>query len=339
MSAFFEIIHWAFPHSLPAGVDSPKKRLLPVLLIPCFIFLNLSLLRAETDRSLLPAEFGEVIYRCQETSPKQLFIIGMAHRDALTGLSIPAVSRAQAEVYKLGEWLIQNERCELLLPEGFFARPAAGAGKDRRREPGEKVACPESIDIKTLEEKLSDNRSFVNAEMLLKRNYDLRLRQVEDPKMHGAVGELIRKLVRCGQDDAGYLRIKSDLDLLQERRTAVMIQRIPEIIEAEFREGKIRAPKAIFTIGLSHLPRIIRYLEEEKVRVPSPPAAGDKAPSGLKLKRENFGVSVLIPRALAGDRKMLKNAGLDEILERQGLLSSSRVSSQSGNGSAATRLP
>jgi hypothetical protein len=258
----------------------------------------------------------------------------MAHRDSLTGLSIPGVSRAQAEVYKIGEWLIQHDGCELLLPEGFFAGSAAQTGKEQGKGEAREPECSKSMDIKTLVEKLSDNRAFVNAELLLKRNYPLRLRQVEDPKTHRSVGELIRKLVNCGQDNSEYLRVKSDLDRLQERRTAAMIQRIPEIIQAEFRGGNIQARKAIFTIGLSHLPRIIRYLEEDRVKIYSPLLAGDKKeddPADLKLKKENFGVAVYLPYTLASDRKILKMTGLDEIIERHRRHNSSSPFPNPGN--------
>jgi hypothetical protein len=302
--------------------------------LSCLIFLNLSLAPAETGPSIVPAEFGEVIYQRDPKSPNQLFIIGMAHRDSLTGSNGPNIARVQAEVYKLGEWLIQNERCELLLPEGFFVNPAAGTVIERKRATDEKLSCPESIDIKSLEEKLSDNRSFINAELLLKRNYPLKLRQVEDPKIYRAVGELIRKLVNCGSDNSEYLRVKADLDSLQERRTASLLQRIPGIIQAEFREGNITAKKAILTIGLSHLPRIIRNLEENGIKVYSPGLAVDKKEiyvSDLNLKKQDFGVSVLIPHNLAGDRKTLKWTGMDEIVTRQRVLSSLKPLSHSGN--------
>ena len=258
----------------------------------------------------------------------------MAHRDSLTGLNVPKVLRVQAEVYKLGQWLIQNEHCELLLPEGFFATPATKTGKVQKRAADEKLSCPESIDLKALEEKLSDNRSFVNAELLLKGNYPLRLRQVEDVKFHRAVGEFIRKLVNCGNDNSEYLRVKSQLDYLQERRTAAMLQRIPEIIQAEFQQGNIKARKAIFTIGSSHLPRIIRYLAEDKVRIYSPlPGRGknEDYTADLNLKRENFGVSILLPRTLAGDQKTLKINGLDEMIAQHRRLSAAGSSSTSGN--------
>jgi hypothetical protein len=334
MLALLKITFSAVPNPPPSAIDSCKKRLFWAVFIPCFIFLNFSLSPAETGLSTIPAEFGEVIYRCNQKSPNQLFIIGMAHRDSLTGLSVPKVSRAQAQVYKLGEWLIQHQGCELLLPEGFFAGPTAQNKKEQTKGEAQKSGCPVPIDIQALEEKLSDSRSFVNAELLLKKDYPLRLRQVEDPKLHRAVGDFIRKLVECGNDDSEFLRVKSELGYLQERRTAAMLQKIPEIIHAEFQEGNIKAEKAILTIGLSHLPRIIRYLEENRVRIYSPLLAMDKKEdysADLNLKKENFGVSIILPQTLAGDRKTLQMTGMEEIIAQHRRVSSFQSSPHTGN--------
>jgi hypothetical protein len=319
MTAFFKIILTLLPNLIRGAGDSQRKRRLFAAFIPCFILGNFFLSRAETGLARIPVEFGEVIYRCQEKNPNPLFIIGMAHRDSLTGLSNPAVSRVQAEVYKLGEWLIQNERCELLLPEGFFADPAARAGRGTERGTGEKVGCPDSSEIKTLEELLSDNRSFVNAELLLKKNHPLILRQVEDLNLYRAVSGLIRKLSNVGRNSFDFLRLKSELNYLQARRTAGMMQRIPGIIQAELNERNIKARKAIFTIGLSHLPGIIRSLDKTQFRIYSPLVDEDKSENciaDLNLKKENFGISILLPRTLAGDSKVLKITGMDEILTR-----------------------
>jgi hypothetical protein len=96
-----------------------------------------------------------------------------------------------------------------------------------------------------------------------------------------------------------------------------MLQRIPRIIQAEFQEGNIKAQKAIFTIGLSHLPQIIRSLEENKVWIYSPQVGKDEnkdCAADLNLKKENFGVSIFLPPTLAGDRKTLKMTGLGKIM-------------------------
>jgi hypothetical protein len=158
--------------------------------IPFFLFLNFFAWRKQIFQPF-PLNSGRSSTGKQ--SPNQLFIIGLAHRDSLTGLSVPKVSRVQAEVYKLGQWLIQNEHCELLCPRVFFATPATKTGKVQKRVADEKLSCPESIDLKALEEKLY-NRSFVNAELLLKE-LSLEAEAGGGRHFHRPPASWIRKLV------------------------------------------------------------------------------------------------------------------------------------------------
>ncbi len=274
-----------------------------------FFFVSTTPSFAGTNRKI-PPEYGEVVFRYNEKSPNQLFIIGISHRDTLTRMNGSNTSKVQAEVYKIGDWLIQNEQLELLLPEGFFRseRPKTGSPK---------VLSTQSLDITTAEKKLSDNKVFVNAEMLLKEYCGVRIEQVEDKECYSAVGNAIYKLVSCRNDSGEYALVKSDLDYLQEKRTAVMLQKIPQIIIDEFRQGKIRNKKAIFTIGMSHLPLIIRYLSENKITVYAPSSKkneGENYISDLSLAKENFGVCVIIPRTLANDQKVLETNGLEKVV-------------------------
>ena len=272
---------------------------------------------AGTDLAALPPEYGEVIYYCNEKSPNQLFIIGMSHRDSITRLNGLNTSRVQAEVYKLGEWLIRNRGLELLLPEGFFKKKPQAA-KKIFQPANRNDTHPAPLDMKILEEKLSDTTSFINAEMLLMKNYHLRTQQVEDPKWYDAVARFIRKLV-ASKDSNDYYRVRSELDYLQERRTAAMLQEIPGIIDAEYQQGSIKGKKAFFTIGMSHLCRIIKYLDENKIRIYSPLAGlnqnGDYV-ADLNLLRENFGVSIIIPRTLADDQRILEINRLTGTVEK-----------------------
>ncbi|HMK51826.1 MAG TPA: hypothetical protein VK551_04910, partial [Thermodesulfobacteriota bacterium] len=154
-----------------------KKTLL--LLLTLLSLLSPIPLRAETDLKV-PVEYGAVLCRFNEESPNQIFIIGISHRDSLTCLNGENTSRVQAEVYKIGDWLIHHQGLELLLPEGFFASNTGKAGKENRKIVEKRSDCTELSDLKVLQAKLSDNRTYVNAEMLLKENHPLRLRQVED---------------------------------------------------------------------------------------------------------------------------------------------------------------
>jgi hypothetical protein len=241
------------------------RKLLFLLLILFFLLLTIPS-HAETNLKI-PVDYGEVIYRFNEKSPNQIFIIGISHRDSLTCLNGENTSRVQAEVYKIGDWLIHNQGLELLLPEDFFSTKAAKIGKEIIKTGERRITCSELSNNKLLEEKLSDSKTYVNAEMLLKESHSLRTKQVEDKELYDAVRNGILKLVSCNEDVSQYSVLKSELDYLQEKRTAAMLQKIPEIVVDEFRQGNIQSRKAIFTIGMFHLHKIIGYLNENRIKI------------------------------------------------------------------------
>lgn len=261
----------------------------------------------------LPREYGEVIYRFHVRWPNQLYIIGMGHRDLITRKNGSTTARAQAEAYKIGEWLIENEGVEILLPEGFF-----------KRNPGKKdlviqAVHPESplpeLDMKSLEKTLSDDHAYVNVEILLKKNYCLSMRQVEDKGLYDAVWKGIYKLVNC-RDNSQYLFLKSDLDYLQGRRTASMLQRMPEIIENEFHQGNLHNRKGLFTIGMNHIGDIIKFVNEGKITVyrSFPSGQNTEYCAEMNLLKRDFGITIILPRTLAEDQKILKATRLDKIV-------------------------
>jgi len=287
-----------------------KSLLLPLTF--CFILFSISPSTAKTSLGI-PPQYGQVIYQLNEKSPNQLFIIALGHRDTVTCLNGDNTSRIQAEVYKIGDWLIHNQGLGLLLPEGFFKSASAKVNAT-----GTLSSCTR-LDMKALEEKLSDNTAYVNAEMLLKETHPLRLRQVEDKELYNAVRDNLLKLLSCGEDSSDSFLLKSKLDYLQEKRTAAMLQKIPGIVDDEFQRGNIKTRKAILTIGLSHLPEIIRYLNGNRITIHAPlPAPNGKEDynSEVNLLKEHFGVSVILPTTLAGDQKILRITGLDGIIRQ-----------------------
>jgi hypothetical protein len=295
---------------------SLKRPLFLILIVLAFL-LSISPSTAETNL-MVPPRYGEVIYRFNEKSPNQIFIIGISHRDALTCLNGDNTSRVQAEVYEIGDWLIHNQRLELLLPEGFFKSKATRIEKENM-DPAKRESSCASFDMKALEEKLSDNKIYVNAEMLLKETHPLRLRQIEDKELYEAVRANILKLVSRKDDACDYPRLSSELEYLQERRTAAMLQKIPEIVDDEFQQGNIKSRKAIFTVGMYHLHEIIRYLDANRIliHVPKSASKGTKdSDTQLKLLKKNFGVSVILPRTLADDQKILEINKLDGIVRQ-----------------------
>jgi len=293
---------------------SLKKPLIFPLILSFFL-LSVPLSTAQTSL-LLPPQYGKVIYRLNEKSPNQLFIIGLSHRDTLTCLNGDDTSKVQAEVYKVGDWLIHSQGLEVLLPEGFFKTKSTKLEKENINTPGAPNRCA-LLDIKVLEERLSNNKAYVNAEMLLKETHPLRLRQVEDKKLYEAVRNNLVNLVNCRNDSSEYSLLNSKLEYLQERRTAAMLQKIPEIIDDEFQQGSIKSRKAILTVGMYHLHDIIRYLNENRIMIHAPLPASDETKdyhSELNLLKEHFSVSVILPKTLADDQKILEINKLDQIV-------------------------
>ena len=286
---------------------------------------------AENFSSQIPADCGEVICRSNENSSSQLFIIGLSHRDALTRSNGNKTVRIQEEVYQIGDWFIHREGVELLLPEGFLANKTPKIEVEKIKAALEKSKCNGFSGMKEIEEKLDDDKTYINAEMLLNENHPMRLRQVEDEQSYFAVRDSILKLVNTGKDSCDLLSIKSELDYLQEKRTAALLQRIPGIVDDEFQQGNIKAKKAIFTIGMAHIPKIIEYLNKGRIEIHSllsTPNRSKDYTAELNLRKANFNVYVIIPRTLADDPRILKMNGLDKIVSsfrRQSSVNSSKA--------------
>ncbi len=262
-----------------------------------------------------PQEYGEIIYRHNEKSPKQIYIIGISHRDTLTRTNGQNTAQVQAEIYKTGEWLIENQKLEVLLPEGFFKKspgPKSLVVKAAHAKP-----APRDMDMNTLLGKLSDDKVYVNAEMLLRSNFGIDLEQVEDKRLYDEVGKGISNLVNC-RDYKSSAALKAELDYLQSLRTAFMLQRIPQVLEDGFQEGTIQQRKAVFTIGLNHISDVLHYLQQGKISIPGSSFSSGAYPgytAELNLLKENFGVTVILPRTLADDPGVLKATGVDKFME------------------------
>jgi hypothetical protein len=225
--------------------------------------------------------------------------------------------KTEEQVYQIGDWLVHHEGVDLLLPEGFFANKTPKIEVEKFKAAFKKSKCNGIPGMKEIEERLVDDKTYVNAEMLLNENHPLRLRQVEDEQSYIAVRDGILKYVNTGKDSCDLVSIKSELDYLQERRTAALLQRIPGIVDDEFRQGNIKVKKAIFTIGLAHIYKIVEYLNKGRIDI-APPSSTSNQGKGyaaeLTLRKENFSITVIIPRTLIEDRKVLEMNGLDKIV-------------------------
>jgi hypothetical protein len=259
----------------------------------------------------VPDQYGQVVFsKAGQSSDKHIYIIGHSHRSAMTGANGQHTVSSQAQVYRLGEWLIREKGIDLLLPEGFF-----------RRQPAASPVAPVAyravnaavLDSTALEEQLADTSVFVNADILLNRNYGVRLQQVEDEKVYRAVGEVLQGMVAERRGEPKRF-CESELYYLQEMRSAVMLQNIARVVDEEHRLGHIARPQAIFTIGLAHVDEIIRFLQDDAIRIPPAKVAGYQPYDELlKLTEAGYGVTIILPRALVDDREALRLARLDNM--------------------------
>ncbi len=175
------------------------------------------------------------------------------------------------------------------------------------------------LDFGELEKRLADNRTYVNAEMLLKQDYGLRTRQIEEKILYDGVHEAICKLPTKSTPSCDFLPLKSQLDYLQEKRVAAMLQKIPGVVDEEFQHSNIKSKRALFTIGISHVPQIIRHLNDNRIEIHNPlPASGEDRDyvADLNLLKEKFGITIIVPKKLADDDAVLKLCGLDKIVEQ-----------------------
>ncbi len=70
----------------------------------------------------LPQEIGEVIFDVPGEPGKQIYIIGHSHRSAISGANGLHTVKAQAEVYRIGEWLIQTKKSVFCCRKAFSKR-------------------------------------------------------------------------------------------------------------------------------------------------------------------------------------------------------------------------
>jgi hypothetical protein len=257
------------------------------------------------DPQELPSHYGKVIYLINEGSSDHLYIIGMGHRDTFTLKHSSDSYKSQIEVYRIAEWIIRNEGPELLLPEGFFSDYQKTSDPAwQHRTPVHSV----SLDRAALEEKLRSDTVYTNAEMLLMEGYGIRSQQVEDAELYLAVQSRLSMLDDYKDNPYQSLFALSIIEYFQERRTAAMLQKIPAIVNEEYLNGRINNKKAIFTVGLDHISSIIKYFRENQIAIHSPAfvSALDDYFDEVKLLKENFGVTVIIPNSLVENREIVR---------------------------------
>lgn len=262
--------------------------------------------------SQLPEIYGRVVFSYNESGPNHLYIIGVGHRDSVTGLRGEKTARIQAEIYKIAEWLVLNKEVELLVPEGFFEKTPGNAS---RYGPPRKNPSIAGESLKRLEKCFADDSNPVHAGKLLLSNHGLRVRQIEDRPLYDAALQCLVALEK--KKSSAPLSLESELAYLQQKRTATMLQKIPGVVAEEFLEGNIRGKEAIFTVGLNHVAEIIQYVETEKIKIYRPDLSAIKSKdyiADVNLLKDGFGITIIIPRTLAEEGEVLKMTRLDTIL-------------------------
>lgn len=148
----------------------------------------------------------------------------------------------------------------------------------------------------------------------------MRASQVEDRRIYDAVHSSLRNLKSTNSAEASQSSLEerlAELQHLQAIRTAMLLQRIPSVIDSELHTGTIHNQSAMFTIGLNHIQDIVRYFQSDTIHIDSPLFAQAQSAgfvSELNLLKTGYGVTIIIPRTLAEDRKLLQLTNIDRIL-------------------------
>lgn len=273
------------------------------LLISFFLLISGSAVQATTTgnpppttnvESALPVHLGTVVYQTHPAAPSRIYIIANGHRSAFSGANAAATVQAQMETFRIGEWLIKQQRIELLLPEGFFGVMGPDRGIEANRNPPGDQA---------LREALKDTSHFVNAELLLHDSYGIGLEQVENRKLYRNVREQLRTSLKPGSKFSSAL--SGEIAQLQKLRTAYLLQAAPGVVAKAYQQGRITAPNAMLTIGLSHLEDIISFLQSGESALAVLEAAGLDSllqTTPREPAKQNVGITVVVPPSLMATR-------------------------------------
>lgn len=307
-----------------------------IVLISCFLFfssLNTVSASSEIAHSTndyldMPLEYGEVIYRINSQSPKQLYIIGISHKDPDSGENDSTTVKTQMEIFRIGEWLKKERHLNLLLPEGYFSDKHKGSALKASIAKPVGAFHPVYPDNLLIQKKLAAVSPYMNAEMLLMEYHNFHASQVEDRNTYDAVRSSLGKLKTSGSKRSKSTGNLEELLYLQEVRTAQILQNIPDVIEDEFLNGAIGNRTALFTIGLNHIKDIFRYIKNDEIQIASPIGSSilpDILSSKLNLLKTGYGVTIIIPRTLADNHKLLEMTRIDRIILADGKYSANTL--------------
>jgi hypothetical protein len=167
-----------------------------------------------------------------------------------------------------------------------------------------------------IEKKLADDALFVTAETLLMEHFRIPASQVEDRGLYDEVLNRVIKL-KGEANDSACLSLREEIQYLQEKRTAAILQKIPAVIEENFQNGNIKSENALFTIGLNHIEPIIKYFEQKAIHIQPPSSESpikEEYVADLALLKEGFGVIIILPNTLVNNEKALKISQLSGVI-------------------------
>ena len=250
----------------------------------------------------LPAHLGEVVYQERLDRDNRVYIIAQSHRSAISGKENDDCQQVQAEIYRIGEWLIAHEQVDVILPEGYFDSRSPNPDRQSLRPQGETRSFVK-LDDASLASLLGNPTEALSADRLLHRTYDLTLRQVEDREIFMAVADQLRSLLTAPPQEQPDPNARPLLLYQQQKRTAVILENTRGTM-AEKRgetDNPAHGRRAILTIGLAHVDTMIDLLNNGKTHIPPPPGMEgrvDGCSCDLTGLKESCAIVVIIPQTL-----------------------------------------
>lgn len=258
----------------------------------------------ESGSSIFPDTLAKVIYQEKAGSRQQIYIVAQSHRSALSGEIGKDTLQVQAEIYRIGEWLVKNRGLGVLLPEGYFQNRATGAssfGSSQARSDRQS-----DLSDGVLLKRLAAPDRFVNACLLLHDDFDIALQQIEDKGLHANVCFLLRELNEpaSGEDRSA---LAAAFEYQQKKRSALLLRNIPEALAKQAGDREPRPANVLLTVGLSHVQKMIDYLKKGRAVIDPATAAADeftRYSCDLAPLINNYGIIVLLPPTLAKNKDL-----------------------------------
>lgn len=256
-------------------------------------------------------KYGSVIYKKNSSAKKQIYIVGQRHSPAFNlNYMDNSIARAQLEIYRIIENLINSKKIEFLLVEGYNSE------KDyyglltfdfvKGNLSNDDIKKLKKLDDNSLEKIMLDpSPKGMNAGRLLKLNFpNLDIQGIENQNIYDLSLDLINSF-----RNEEYLEKKEQLfniiSYLNALRSAHSLIIAASKIEKETELKRIKKEDAVIIIGSDHLKEIVSFLEQNKIKIyPKEMRLEDKIinSSGiderLYLDERGYGITVIKPKSI-----------------------------------------